>query len=85
VEASATGLPIVTTRHNGIPDVVKDGETGFLVSEGDVEDMGEKIAYLALHPEEWPSFSETGRSRVEEHFDLTKQTRKLISIYEDIV
>ncbi len=85
VEASATGLPIITTRHNGIPDVVKDGETGFLVSEGDVEDMGEKIGYLALHPEKWPSFSETGRSRVEEHFDLTKQTRKLISIYEDIV
>ncbi|WP_251929726.1 glycosyltransferase [Salinibacter ruber] len=85
VEASATGLPIITTRHNGIPDVVKDGETGFLVSEGDVEDMGEKIGYLALHPEKWPSFSETGRSRVEEHFDLTKQTRKLINIYHDVV
>ncbi len=84
VEASATGLPIVTTRHNGIPDVVKDGETGFLVPEGDVEAMGKKIAYLALHPDEWPSFSETGRRRVEEKFDLTKQTRKLISIYEDV-
>jgi colanic acid/amylovoran biosynthesis glycosyltransferase len=85
VEASATGLPIVTTRHNGIPDVVNDGETGFLVSEGDVEAMGEKIAYLALHPAEWPSFSEAGRRRVEEKFDLTKQTRKLISIYQDVV
>jgi glycosyltransferase involved in cell wall biosynthesis len=57
----------------------------FLVPEGDVEDMGEKIAYLALHPEEWPSFSETGRFRVEEHFDLTKQTQKLINVYQNVV
>ncbi|WP_251963093.1 glycosyltransferase [Salinibacter ruber] len=84
VEASATGLPIVTTRHNGIPDVVNDEETGLLVREGDVEAMGKKIAYLALHPEEWSSFSEAGRRRVKEKFDLTKQTRKLISIYEDV-
>ncbi len=83
VEASATGLPIVTTRHNGIPDVVNDEETGFLVREGDVEAMGEKIAFLALHPEEWPSFSEAGRKRVENKFSLEKQTKKLISIYNE--
>ena len=84
VEASATGLPIVTTRHNGIPDVVKNGETGFLVPEGDIEAMGERIAYLAMHPQEWPAFSNAGRRRVETKFDLSTQTRKLISIYEDV-
>ena len=52
-EASAVGLPIVSTRHNGIPDVVINGKTGFLVEEGDIEGMGERIAYLAMHPEAW--------------------------------
>src|SRR5690606_5060383 len=42
-EASASGLPIITTRHNGIPDVVLDGKTGYLVEEGDVEGMAERI------------------------------------------
>ena len=49
IEASAIGLPVVTTRHNGIPDAVLDGVTGYLVEEGDVQAMGERIAYLALH------------------------------------
>lgn len=85
VEASATGLPIVTTRHNGIPDVVDHGHTGFLVPEGDTQAMGERIAYLATHPDEWPAFSEAGRQRVEERFDLSTQTKKLISIYENVL
>jgi glycosyltransferase involved in cell wall biosynthesis len=47
LEAGATGLPVVATRHAGIPDIVKDGETGFLVDEGDVEAMAERMLELA--------------------------------------
>jgi colanic acid/amylovoran biosynthesis glycosyltransferase len=85
VEASAIGLPIVTTRHNGIPDAVKDGETGYLVEEGDVDAMGERIAYLTLHPEAWHAIGQAGRLHVEENFDLRKQTQKLAGIYERVL
>lgn len=50
LEAGATGLPVVATRHAGIPDVVTDGETGFLVAEGDVEAMAERMLDLARDP-----------------------------------
>jgi hypothetical protein len=40
IEASAHGLPIVATWHNGIPEIVLDGVTGFLVEEKDFEPMG---------------------------------------------
>lgn len=43
LEALAAGLPVISTRHAGIPDVVKDGENGFLVDEGDVEGMSKYI------------------------------------------
>ena len=83
-EASAMKLPIVATRHNGIPDVVLDGETGFLVPEGDVEAMGERIAKLARSPNLRSTFGGAGRNHVEEHFSLRKEVRKMKSIYKSI-
>lgn len=73
IEASATGLPIVSTRHNGLPDVILDGQTGILVEEGDVEAMGDAIAFLAERPSEWVKMGEAGRRHVEETFDLHTQ------------
>lgn len=84
VEASSVGLPIVTTRHNGIPDVVIDGATGYLVEEGDVNGMAERIAYLALQPQEWDRMSRSGRRHVEEKFDLSIQTGKLRELYSEV-
>jgi len=46
LEAGASGLAVVATRHMGIADVVNDGDTGFLVDEGDVNAMGEHLITL---------------------------------------
>jgi glycosyltransferase involved in cell wall biosynthesis len=84
VEASAMELPIVATRHNGIPDVVLDGETGFLVEEHDTEAMGQKIAELAEHPQQWEALGKAGRKHIEKEFDKEKQSKKLIEIYREV-
>jgi colanic acid/amylovoran biosynthesis glycosyltransferase len=42
-EALAAGLPVISTRHAGIPDIVRDGENGFLVEEGDIEGMSDRL------------------------------------------
>jgi glycosyltransferase involved in cell wall biosynthesis len=73
VEAAASGLPIVATRHNGLPDVIVDGETGYLVDEGDSEAMGKKIAELADEPDQWRRLGEAGRKHMEVNFNLKKQ------------
>lgn len=85
VEASAMGLPIVSTNHNGLPDVIINDETGFLVEEGDYEAMGKKILYLAQNPEIRTAFGRNGRKHIEEHFDLTKQAAKAQKMYADIL
>ncbi|MFQ5787591.1 MAG: glycosyltransferase, partial [Thermodesulfobacteriota bacterium] len=54
MEAQAVGLPIVSTHHTGIPEVVSDGKSGFLVPERDEDALVEKLQYLIEHPELWP-------------------------------
>ena len=85
IEASATGLPIVATRHNGLTDVIAHEETGLLVEERDIEAMGRCIAELATDPERRQVMGRAGRKHVEEHFDLEQQMRKLISLYEGVI
>jgi colanic acid/amylovoran biosynthesis glycosyltransferase len=72
LEAGATGLPVVATRHGGIPDVVIEGETGVLVDERDLEGMTEGMLRLIDDPELARRLGQGARHRVETHF--SKQT-----------
>lgn len=81
IEASACGLPIVSTRHDGIPDVVIDGVTGFLVEENDFESMGRKIANLASQPESWGEMGRNGRAHAEENMNLQRQAMSWSNLY----
>lgn len=69
-EALASGLPVVATRHSGIPEVVRDGVTGYLVDEGDVEGMGQAIARLAREPASWDVFGAAARHLLEDEFSV---------------
>lgn len=81
-EAAAIGLPIVSTRHSGIPGVVLDGRTGFLVDEHDVAAMGERIARLALDPALRAEMGAASRAHVAREFSLERETSRLIEILE---
>jgi colanic acid/amylovoran biosynthesis glycosyltransferase len=78
IEASATGLPIATTRHNGLPEVVLDGISGLLSPEGDVTAMAKNIATLAVAPDRWHEMGRAGRTHVEKMFDLDRQAILLL-------
>ncbi len=84
-EAMATGLPVVSTRHAGIPELVIDGKTGFLVPEKDVNGLADRLGYLIAHPEIWDDLGRQGRKVVEEKFNLFKQVRKLEKIYQGVI
>lgn len=85
VEAQAMGLPCVGTLHNGIPEAVVDGSTGFLVPERDVSALADRIARLLSDSGLWNAMSRRGRKHVEETFDLRSQTVKLEAIYDAVV
>ncbi|MBW2310785.1 MAG: glycosyltransferase [Deltaproteobacteria bacterium] len=84
-EAQAVGMPVISTLHNGIPEGVQDGKSGFLVPERDVDALAEKLEYLILHPEIWPKMGRAGRKYVEEHYDIKKLNQRLVKIYEELL
>jgi glycosyltransferase involved in cell wall biosynthesis len=70
MEAQLSGLPVVATRHAGIPDVVLDGCTGLLVEEGDVQGMAAAMERLMADPGLAARFGRAGRDRVLAGFTL---------------
>lgn len=85
LEAQASGLPVVTTWHSGIPEVVADGRSGYLLSERSAHTMAERLRYLIEHPEVWPSFGRIGRTIIEERFDLRQQLARLEEWYDELL
>lgn len=81
MEAQACGIPVVATRTGGIPEVVRDGESGFLVADRDAGALAERLTYLMAHPEQWPEMGRRGRSHVEQHYDIRKLNQQLVELY----
>jgi len=80
LEAGASGLPVVSTRHAGIPDVVVEGETGFLVDEGDVDGMAENMLTVAQDPELAGRLGRAARRHIENHFSEERSFERLVEI-----
>jgi colanic acid/amylovoran biosynthesis glycosyltransferase len=80
LEAMASALPVVSTRHSGIPEAVLDGETGLLVDEHDVEGMAAAILRLLSDPGHLRAMGEAGRRRVISHYAHALTTERLCSI-----
>lgn len=83
-EAMAMGLPVISTLHGGIPELVEDGISGFLVPERDADAIAQKLIYLIEHPEMWEKMGKAGRAFVETHYDINKLNDELIHIYQQI-
>ncbi|MFP4122151.1 glycosyltransferase [Coleofasciculus sp.] len=84
-EAMAMGLPVISTYHGGIPELVEDGVSGFLVPESNAEALAEKLGYLIEHPERWSEMGQAGRAYVEQHYDIHRLNDKLVQLYQQLL
>lgn len=82
LEAMASGLPVVSTFHAGIPDAVGP-EAGRLVGERDVHGLARALVSLSGDLELRDRMGQAGRARVFADFDLHQQTRRLESLYDE--
>ncbi len=81
LESSAAGLPVVSTRHAGIPDVIMHAHTGFLVEEHDVDGMARYMSRLLAEPGLAAQLGRKGRKNIAEHFSLERH----INILDDLL
>ena len=84
-EAQAMGLPVVSTMHAGIPEMIEPGVTGFLVAERDYKAMSEALVRLLSDDTLWDAFHRAAIGRIAEQFDLSKQTEVLEHIYNGVL
>ena len=84
IEASASGMPILSTTHCDIPEVVINGKSGYLVPERDRDALAEKLEFLVLNPGIWEQMGKKGREHVEKTHDVIAQVQRLEEIYDKV-
>jgi len=82
-EASASGAVPVGTRHGGIPEIIDDGVTGFLVPERDVDALAERLLRLAQDPALRGRMAAAGREKMIREYDNRERVRALEALYDE--
>jgi glycosyltransferase involved in cell wall biosynthesis len=85
LEAMAAGLPVISTKHAGIPDLVKDGNSGFLVEEGDVKLMAEKIVLLQRNKKTSHDFGQNSRKEILKNYIFSEYLERINKIIFSVV
>jgi glycosyltransferase involved in cell wall biosynthesis len=80
-EAMAHGKPVVATRVGGIPELITDGASGYLVDRGDAQAAGARVLELLSDPKLRASMGQAARETVSDKFDLRKNVAQLIRAY----
>ena len=84
LEAMATGLPCIATGVGGNPEIVLDGDTGFIVPSNDYEALAVKISVLLENPELRVKMGKAGRGRFEKHFTACQMAVQYEAIYDKL-
>jgi glycosyltransferase involved in cell wall biosynthesis len=85
IEALAAGRPVVATRVGGVPDVVREGEDGFLVEAGDTEQLAERLVRLARDPQLRERMGEQGRERVLPRYAVDRLVDDVDRLYRTLL
>lgn len=85
LEASASGLPVVSTLHGGIKEAVVHGKTGYLVEEKDEAEMAKYMILLCENPERGKEMGLNGRDHIQKNYQDKKQIKKIFALLQQAV
>jgi colanic acid/amylovoran biosynthesis glycosyltransferase len=83
MEAMATGLPVVSTFHTGIPELVEDGVTGYLTPERSVDHLAAALERLTVGAATYTSMARAARQTIERDFDINQLNDRLLELFGD--
>ena len=84
LESMSMSVPVVSSRLAGVPEVVKNGETGYMVEPGDVAGLSGAIQTVWKDKERYGVMARNARKLMEEHFDKRKQFAAFIDTFEEL-
>jgi len=83
MEAGVYGLPVVASRVGGLPEIVEDGVTGWLVDSNDPAQLAEKIEWLIRNPQQARAMGAAGRERVFKHFTVERMVAEFEALFRE--
>ncbi|MGI9542335.1 MAG: glycosyltransferase [Cyclobacteriaceae bacterium] len=84
MEYMVLAKPVVATRGGGTPEIVQDGETGFLVTPGDPLELANRIEYLLSHRDKAAEMGSKGQQRIYQNFSLSQMEHKYMDLYQTV-
>ncbi len=85
LEAHSCGVPVVGAMTGGLPEVVADGETGFLLPVGEISNMAEKSLDLLTNDEKYTAFGKNARARAVKCFDRDLIIPEYEAFYQEVL
>ena len=82
MEAMALGVPVVSSRVAGIPELVKDGETGLLFAPSNWDELEKQVERLLADKPLYAAVAERGKAKVSDEFDVRKSAAKMAELFE---
>lgn len=84
-QAGAVGKPVVTFHLDGAPEVIRDGESGYLVPALDTRRVADRTVELLRDPERCRAFGEAGRAFAREHFSVERMVERISAVYVELL
>lgn len=85
MEALSMGIPVISTYHSGIPELVQDGLSGYLVPERDVDALSDRILDLIAQEHAWVEMGHAGREHVISQYDSAALNNRLESLFTTLL
>lgn len=84
-EAMAIGVPVISTNHAGIPELITNNKEGVLVQENNVDELADALEFMLSNREKWETYTVAARQKVEQKFNLAQQLQQQAEFYDELV
>lgn len=84
-EAMAIGVPVISTNHAGIPELITNNKEGVLVQENNVDELADALEFMLSNREIWETYTVAARQKVEQKFNLSQQLQQQAEFYDELV
>ncbi|MGM1050389.1 MAG: glycosyltransferase [Bacillota bacterium] len=85
MESLSMGIPVISTLHSGIPELIQHEISGYLVPERDTQALAETIKQLTSNHDEWLTMGQKGREYVDEHYNIHTLNNRLIKTFKKVI